>query len=599
MKMHAGTVFVCFAIHITHGGLAAGYEARAMLQSSLQTKQQREQLKHQHLEKNKTGWDGNKRTKSVCLLQSSSLILPKDVDVKFSNSSSWLHVQGGGVQGERVAQGAAVSSTGGMGFNVHLVWQQSLEGLKYAAEHNKMRFEIPSIIFIASLLLLSLRALLYAHNSSDDESARSSCSFQAISEESVERHIVFVVRIPVLSLAVATLTLLAGSQFAVLVAVFAGARTAQDALGLWHVTSIDGLSLKMMTLAQIQWNGAQVLHCLAVVCSWASSLNGSYLAWTTLGTCVLMPLSLYVATVGGYLFACLTVVTSVILAWGRQDVQVQCFTGLCGTKDAAKGHEPTAYLCKVESLFSVCCLLSSMYNAVGGANFFPYWMTIYSWLQESLFSPLGLTSKKEMFAYMYGWGLDSALPTFIHVSASSSHIPLVHYFVFALIWGFLPFLYFSLFCLLMALSMNTMSGTSGKIAQCLSAFGIIHFLFVTDLVDYAFGRGISNPWADIAHMTERVCWRIVLLLPIYQKILKGALFRGYLGCIHYVVVAYAITFFVYQILLCDIFCLGVYSQQCQFLYPSAFTYVPAVGVMAVVYACMSAIGPCHYLVLTS
>jgi len=307
-----------------------------------------------------------------CFLQK-GMISSKHLDVEVHNTSLWRHVEGSDDRGEVETQVTSMSGNTEMGFTyIRSIWQQSIDGLKYAAEHHSMRVLIPSIIFFGVFLLLSIGTILRAQNSSDNNNVRSSSGFEqhswaaipmAFSKHEESVHLVFEVRIPLLSLTIATLTCLAGSQFAVLLSVFAGAQTAQDTFGLLHVISADDLSRKVLALGQILWNGAQVMQCLAIVCSWASGLFGSFSVWATIGTFALLPLSLYVASVGDYVFACLTVATSVVLARAQHDVQVQCFTGLRRAHFARNGLERVVHLCKVESLFSVCCLLSSMYNA--------------------------------------------------------------------------------------------------------------------------------------------------------------------------------------------------------------------------------------------
>jgi hypothetical protein len=122
--------------------------------------------------------------------------------------------------------------------------------------------------------------------------------------------------------------------------------------------------------------------------------------------------------------------------------------------------------------------------------------------------------------------------------------------VFLFIWAILPFLYSAYILLLWILAPKA----PGVLVQrTLCAFGIFHFLFLTDCVDYRFGRGLHTPHAEWAHWSERLVWRIGVCLPLYQNIASGHWKNGhpikFVGQLfHYVVGLWAVAYTVCEML---------------------------------------------------
>merc|ERR1719183_2857961 len=88
-------------------------------------------------------------------------------------------------------------------------------------------------------------------------------------------------------------------------------------------------------------------------------------------------------------------------------------------------------------------------------------------------------------------------------------------------------------------------------------FCVFHFLFITDGVDYKYGRGLKNPAAEWCHWSERLAWRIGILLPLHQKFARNYWRRchpnAHVGAvIHWSVALWSIGFLSYQILWQDI-----------------------------------------------
>jgi hypothetical protein len=124
--------------------------------------------------------------------------------------------------------------------------------------------------------------------------------------------------------------------------------------------------------------------------------------------------------------------------------------------------------------------------------------------------------------------------------------------VFALIWTVLPVLYVLYFAACAKLAKHS---PGARLQQALCLYGVFHFLFLTDIVDYQFGRGIQNPAAEWGHWSERFVWRVAILLPLYQNLATGRWLRGHglFGVVvHYALAAWAVVFFVYMVLFFDL-----------------------------------------------
>jgi hypothetical protein len=204
-------------------------------------------------------------------------------------------------------------------------------------------------------------------------------------------------------------------------------------------------------------------------------------------------------------------------------------------------------LAKFEFLALVCNLLCSMYNYLPSWRLFPYWAFVF----EGVRVLTGLTLSAAAIARgMYSLGLPGvSMPSYIHVGFNAIPLGAV---VFSLIWTVLPFLYVVYFAMLAKLAKNS-PGT--RIQQVLCCICIVHFLFLTDFVDYQYGRGIANPLADWCHWLEVFVWRIAILLPIYQKLTTGQWRRGNgaVGVVlHYGIAVWAAGFFIYEVLMYNV-----------------------------------------------
>lgn len=152
---------------------------------------------------------------------------------------------------------------------------------------------------------------------------------------------------------------------------------------------------------------------------------------------------------------------------------------------------------------------------------------------------------------LYTMSLDFQIPLFIPRSTGST----MGSFVFVLLWSIIPFFYVSYFACMYALSSRS---PAPKVQRALALFGMIHFLFMTDVVTYKYGRGMWCPHSELFHWFERFAWRIAILLPIYQNCTSGHWKRGQdklvAGkCLHYFMACWGTLFFFQQVVTTDLF----------------------------------------------
>ncbi len=293
-----------------------------------------------------------------------------------------------------------------------------------------------------------------------------------------------------------------------------------------------------IVVGQAVWNAAQVGLLLLLLCLWAVRRRW-WVAAVAIVTLVALPFAIYAISPGGWAFSAILLATCA-LTWA----------GHAPDLDVAFVDAPsrgTPMLAKFEFLAFTCNLLCSMYNYLPSWRLFPHWAFLF----EGVRVLIGFTLTPAALAQsMYSLGLDGvSLPAYIHVGFSAIPIGAA---VFSVIWTDLPFLYVLYFAALAKQAKNT-PGT--RLQQALCFVCIFHFLFLTDLVDYQYGRGVANPAADWCHWLEVFVWRIAILLPIYQKLATGQWRRGngaVGGVLHYGMAVWAAGFFVYEVLMYNV-----------------------------------------------
>jgi len=290
-----------------------------------------------------------------------------------------------------------------------------------------------------------------------------------------------------------------------------------------------------VVIGQVLYNGAQVGLGLLLLSLWRVERRGWIVA-LAVATLLCLPFAIYAISPGGWGFSALLLATC-ILTWSRPvpDLGVSIV-------DAPVRGGPL--LGKFELLALVCNLLCSMYNFKANAGVWPHWIDIYAAIADLI----GFTHELAAVAQgMFSLGIPGvSLPAYIEVGSPTQNVGAV---MFAVIWAVLPFLYVLYFALLAKQAKHS-PGT--RIQQALCAVAIIHFLFLTDLVDYRYGRGIVNPLTHHFHWLEVFVWRLAIILPIYQKVASGQWLHGNgrLGvAVHYGFGAYAAGFFVYEVLM--------------------------------------------------
>lgn len=319
-----------------------------------------------------------------------------------------------------------------------------------------------------------------------------------------------------------------------------------------------------LVIAQQLWNATQVftlILLLSVLYDFAQPNEEVELKvkkWRFIAACVmsvcylcLLPFSSYVISPGAHisavltlgltLLAILTPVNKIRLSIGEEDVEP------AGDTDCKSW-----FLIREETLCALCYLGSTSYNAAAGVNPWPHPRTMMDKLGKFLGWPNDddNATPSELFD-MYGLFSTARLPTFVP-RAQGSHIR-AH--IFLLVWTILPFLYVCNFLVMIAMSKKS----PGKwIQRFFCMFGIMHFLFWTDIVAYKYGRGFKNAHEDAFHWTEKWSWRIAIYIPIYQNCTNGhwgpnAHRFSLLGRAHrYFVMVWGILFFIFQTLQADI-----------------------------------------------
>jgi hypothetical protein len=197
---------------------------------------------------------------------------------------------------------------------------------------------------------------------------------------------------------------------------------------------------------------------------------------------------------------------------------------------------------KYETLAFLCCLLCSLYNARASTTCFPYWGTWFTWLNDLLKWPQEASS---FVSGLYTMGLNIPIPASLpHANYNGFGL-----LSFSLIWSILPFLYVLYFSALYIESKNSPYANTQKL---LCAFCIFHFLFLTNLVGYRFSRGWDNAYADWFHWSEKVAWRIAILLPIYQSLCNGFWKKeSKKTFLHIFMVIWGLIFLIYQVMFYD------------------------------------------------
>jgi len=338
---------------------------------------------------------------------------------------------------------------------------------------------------------------------------------------------------------------------------------------------------KALVCAQLLWNATQVAQLCILIC-FRTSCRNWLLCVTSVLTVGMLPLSVYVASPGAHVFAAITFISALVAVRSGADVEVQILDGTphqdpsgetpnspesspglvssnveSGTLVRSSNPRQWAastlqHLCTLEFLAFLCNLGSSIYNAHASQKLWPYWYKDC----EKVCVSFGCNVEPRIFVKrMYSLGLHMNVPAYIPLSGGQPrHI--MFNAVFLVIWSILPFLYTAYFAILFVMSGN-FSRSSMIMQRVLCLYGMVHFSFLTDGVDYMYGRGMLNPRSEAYHWSERWVWRVAILVPIFQKVALGHCKTGhpvtYIGVgMHYLVAVLGLAFLLRQVLLEDV-----------------------------------------------
>lgn len=350
-------------------------------------------------------------------------------------------------------------------------------------------------------------------------------------------------------------------------------------------TSVSSLELKDgpigVVFAQVLWNAIVVSQLLMLFGIFSIVNRQWYVKLLALITFLLLPFSSYLISPGGVALAIVVLITSLIVILSSVTVLNLHILNTNSVSDTPSF--------RFESVALVCNLGSSMYNYNASKECFPHWDAIFHWIARLL----GITIEpKILVEKFYTLGIENVpIPSFIPLANGNNFGAII----FLSIWTVFPFFYILYFGILFH---NSKKSYGARFQQALCLFGIFHFLFLTDLVDYKFGRGITNHYAEWFHWSERFVWRTAILLPIYQKVSTGELKERYgkVGIfLHYSLAIWACIFLIYQVLVYDFirfyhFALGIEPSNLLLMlkknYIQELGYHGALVIMVLVYGAM-------------
>lgn len=223
-------------------------------------------------------------------------------------------------------------------------------------------------------------------------------------------------------------------------------------------------------------------------------------------TVCLLPFSSYVSSPGGHCFAFLTAVW-ITLAFVSPRCNLRLSLGNTQSiereaiRNNAHSMTPPYTICFEETLGFLCTLGSSLYNFAGHTYVWPHWKEQFHKIDSYMGWPKsGDLTWEENWTI---WGIfaeRSVLPPFVPRGNGGSTMGAQQFWI---VWSVLPFLYCCYYGCMIILSQKTPSIISRWFQRLACVFGILHFLFGTDVVHYRYGRGYRNPHSELFHWTEK------------------------------------------------------------------------------------------------
>jgi len=229
-------------------------------------------------------------------------------------------------------------------------------------------------------------------------------------------------------------------------------------------------------------------------------------------TLLMLPTSVYAVSPGGQAFHALCLLTSARVLRGRPlRVCVDVADAAVGGDAQALGASRSrrwAVSFRVEALALICNSLSCVYNFQSAL--FPQWEVVWSSLEAWFGIP---SDSRRLTTPLFMLGLfDDATPPYVPNGDPSNGVATV---IFVLVWSVAPSFY-ALYFLVLSKAGGVSPGSRAQRALC--GLCVVHFLFLTDLMDYRYGRGLTCSVSGVAHWVERFAWRLAVLLPVVQKV---------------------------------------------------------------------------------
>jgi hypothetical protein len=266
-------------------------------------------------------------------------------------------------------------------------------------------------------------------------------------------------------------------------------------------STLDLLSEKTQGSGSFSEWRPRMKHYGAILSSTASSPSFKIrsVRCLVLFTLCVLPFATYVSSPGGHIFTCLCA-TWIVVALMSSQMNIRLSLRDTMAVEALDLSPPRTILFE-ESLGFFCTLGSSLYNFAGHTYVWPHWRTQFrkvdrymGWRRE------GDVTCEENWTVLGLFQERGVMPPFVPRANIGTTTGAQ---VFWIVWSVLPFLYCCYFICMILLSQRTPTLFSRWIQRFASAFGILHFMFGTDVVHYRYGRGYRNPHSELFHWTEK------------------------------------------------------------------------------------------------
>ena len=310
-----------------------------------------------------------------------------------------------------------------------------------------------------------------------------------------------------------------------------------------------------LVIAQQLWNAAQVMH-LSVVVLLFFVLKRSLIMinWKhkTIFVCISMlymiatPFTIIVTSPAAFWFCMYSVLLSLSTIYQFHDIELM-------VKVCSKKHISTkqCIVVREEMLGFICNLCSSLYNYNASRLVWPHWNRIYR--QIDWFFDLNGKENAYLNSFDSSFYTTGRQNVYVPTYVPTSHGSTTGARLFVFLWTFMPFLYLAYLLCMYLLANNSPYFVMQRAFIC---FAMFHFLFMTDVVSYKYGRGLCTPLTELFHWFERYSWRIAVLTPIYQNLSNGHWKHGHsnqllANVICCIVFIWALMFIVFHVLFND------------------------------------------------